>query len=285
MLIRRCQSEPNRGTTDTVESGMGFSQQRSRKMRVIGTRKEAFTLIELLVVIAIIGILAAMLLPALNQAREKGRSAVCVSNLKQIGIAIAMYADDHDDYYPFGYTASIGDWPLTIASYMAKSRTSYAGTGPIDSSKAFLCPSGVQPGSYKNLPVRLMYSAHPTLMPSSNSTGSNLYRRSRVSRPSEIILVGDGAQKTAYYAGDYDAAAEFDAVNQAFFAYPGSSGAADKVMTSVGMAGSNTDSDSGASYLRFRHSGNKVCNFLFCDSHVEGMVFGQVKQRNFYYDP
>jgi len=69
-------------------------------MSIYNKKTNAFTLIELLVVIAIIGILAAMLLPALNTARERARSALCVTNLRQIGTAITMYADDHDDYYP-----------------------------------------------------------------------------------------------------------------------------------------------------------------------------------------
>ena len=64
-----------------------------------GKKPMGFTLIELLVVIAIIAILAAILLPALNSARERGRSASCINNLKQFGNASMQYTSNNDDYF------------------------------------------------------------------------------------------------------------------------------------------------------------------------------------------
>jgi prepilin-type N-terminal cleavage/methylation domain-containing protein/prepilin-type processing-associated H-X9-DG protein len=113
-------------------------------------KKSFFTLIELLVVIAIIAILAAMLLPALNKAREKSKTIKCIANLKQCGTAIHMYAVDYNDIIVMGIVRQLGsriqvgssNWMTLVKSYAQSSN-------PISASGIFRCPS-VIPEKHNN---------------------------------------------------------------------------------------------------------------------------------------
>ena len=98
-------------------------------------RRKTFTLIELLIVIAIIAILAAMLLPALNKARERAKSSSCIAKLKQIGAGMIMYADTYNSYLPsYGTTTNGSCWDFLIAEFVG-----YKPTAP---NGIYHCPAG-----------------------------------------------------------------------------------------------------------------------------------------------
>jgi prepilin-type N-terminal cleavage/methylation domain-containing protein len=107
-------------------------------------RRRGFTLIELLVMIAIIAILAAILFPVFAMAREKVRQTQCVSNLRQLGQATAMYAQNFDDVYPTAELYASGSGPLPRPAGGTKC---WAGTwanllyGSVRNAGVYACPS------------------------------------------------------------------------------------------------------------------------------------------------
>jgi prepilin-type N-terminal cleavage/methylation domain-containing protein/prepilin-type processing-associated H-X9-DG protein len=139
--------------------------------------RRGFTLIELLVVIAIIAILAAILFPVFAKAREKARTASCLNNIKQLGLAMMQYSQDYDEYYPKCYTADNGAgsnvrWFWRNDTYPGQL---YA---YIKNKQVFVCPSGT-PGSY---------GCNTALMPAGASPTP---KQGQVTKPAETIAFAD----------------------------------------------------------------------------------------------
>jgi prepilin-type N-terminal cleavage/methylation domain-containing protein/prepilin-type processing-associated H-X9-DG protein len=171
----------------------------------ISNDKAAFTLIELLVVIAIIAILAAILFPVFAQAREKARQTTCISNLKQIGLALVMYRQDYDEknvhQWPFGNGWKIGqnadrdvwDWDHTfyevLYPYLKNkdvSRCPSAGTAPYVSIPD---PTRGTPGGFS-----MSYLMNETGWNDPFTNGrymGDALTDAEVERPSDQILIGE----------------------------------------------------------------------------------------------
>ncbi len=152
-----------------------------------------FTLVELLVVIAIIAILAAMLLPALNKARETAKKISCINNLKQIGLGFISYADDYNEWFPKDYNnigttvASGGFWYDVIAARINPSWNKLDIAKP----SLFKCPSNEDSGFTRMI---LAYGYNYKYL------GNQALRRKlpQIKRPTATIEVTDASRNGNY---------------------------------------------------------------------------------------
>lgn len=258
-------------------------------------RRAAFTLIELLVVIAIIAILAAMLLPALARSKEAGLAVACLSNQKQIGLAILMYAGDSQDYFPqvtpwwtvgpYVNSANLpcgGEWmradrvtPNTIAPML---------TNYIPSKLVWTCPkrkrgtdyvtpAGIQSGD-PGLTGFLSYGFNeigvfggPDLATGDMTGTIQKFKSANAQRPSDLVAICDvsGANNPAETDGIADAAwldtvwAGYSGPTQA----PGDSSFNYRVQTAYA-----------------KH--NNRINFIYVDGHAAASYASQITWGQFW---
>jgi prepilin-type N-terminal cleavage/methylation domain-containing protein/prepilin-type processing-associated H-X9-DG protein len=216
-------------------------------------RRAGFTLIELLVVIAIIAILAAILFPVFAQAREAARKASCQSNLKQIGNAVLMYVQDHDEVLPNSGSGAGGDVVRLLEPY-SKQRF---GQG------IWKCPSHAGLTQVSGWTSSYGYNFQYLLAagPDYPHSGYNGFDNSGVAlsflqRPAETLLFMDHTAPPS-------------SVNLwSYIARPG-----------------DTQSNDGFGRAHFRHTGQ--ANVLYCDGHVkvERPTFAQVNRESQGWDP
>jgi prepilin-type processing-associated H-X9-DG protein len=223
--------------------------------------------VELLVVIAIISALVALLLPALNRAREAARDVSCKSQLRQIGLAYTIYANEYKDYFPPSIAPGIGHptgtdpyWGQMIAPYMRRLSTHdalsyvYGGAPPWNQQRVeayVICPS--EPEKLATFDNRWLQGDY---MPNASLTGQRpfgllsqghpAYKRTRPRHQPETLLMTDGSSSLTSTAGRAIPYA-FIAVENGFWI---------------------SENNGIGSAVSFRHGRMNRANILYLDTHV-----------------
>lgn len=197
-----------------MEKSVSIAMDRLQKR--LRRRHKTFTLIELLVVIAIIAILAALLLPALNQARKMAQSSACIGNLKQLGLGVIQYADNHNGWVQWCQAPRDYFWPTALSESLGlKGKWNYGWSKASKSQKKlFTCAPAEASGDYDATQNRKGQQYHQLGYRQSSFVGAadymsktypSLYAPKRLVNQknlSQKLLIGDSAWK-------YDVCSDF----------------------------------------------------------------------------
>ncbi|MDR1280027.1 MAG: prepilin-type N-terminal cleavage/methylation domain-containing protein [Opitutaceae bacterium] len=230
---------------------------RSVSRRTIHPEESGFTLIELLTVITIIGILAAIMVPTVSRVRQSARAAQCISNLRQIGLAAVLCAEDEKGLLPWGTNSGYSAyWHLYLNKYLAGyGGNSKPGVG------IFLCPS-VPPPKDATTVGRSSYIANSLLMPQEKPTASRK-KVADIRTPSQAVIVTDGTVNG-------NNVSDWGFYNDKAHGPVKSGNALDDPIPD--------QTADGAARIAWRHNGKT--HVAFADGHARSLAVGELKYRH-----